>query len=70
MDNFEIFVLQYFFLRSKGWQLVDFKKVKNRHKHCKLRLISSTGPTFDQLEQAVQYNNKQYKANRDGTPNK
>ena len=26
--------------------------------HCELRIISSAGPTFNQLEQAVQYNNR------------
>jgi len=37
--------------------------------HCKLRFVLSTGPTFNKLEQAVQYNCRLCKANRDSAPN-
>ena len=38
--------------------------------YCKLPFISSTGATFNQLKQAVQYKYRLYEEKRDITPNK
>ena len=37
--------------------------------HCKLMFMSTTSPTFNQLEQAIQYNYRLCKGNRDSPPN-
>ena len=49
----------------------DWKTIprSRRLHHCKVRLISRTGPTSNQIERAVQYTYRLYQAKQDSTPN-
>ena len=61
-----------FMYKPPSWMIFMFINVhcEKYMYHWKLRFISSTGPTLYLLEQAVQYKYRQFKAKRDGTPNK
>ena len=54
---------------KNSMKLYELKnKLKIQHVKLKFQFISSTGPIFNQIEKAVQYNYRLCKANRESTP--